>query len=72
MNMLSGLRPPGSQLLHDACRLRGEQLAAASSERGLRGASGLQATARYTDPPGTRYVSYLYLFSYYVSYRTSD
>ena len=36
MNMLSGLRPPGSQLLRDACRLRGEQLAAASSERGLR------------------------------------
>ena len=59
MNMLSGLRPPGSQLLRDACRLRGEQLAAASSERGLRGASGLQATARYTDPPdGTRYSTY--------------
>ena len=36
MNMLSGLRPLGSQLLRDACRLRGEQLAAASSERGLR------------------------------------
>jgi hypothetical protein len=36
MNMLSGLRPPGSQLLRDAYRLRGEQLAATSSERCLR------------------------------------
>ena len=40
MNMLSGLRPDRSCCVMHAC-LRGEQLAAAaaSSERGLRGAS---------------------------------
>ena len=58
MNMLSGLRPDRSCCVMHAC-LRGEQLAAAaaSSERGLRGASLRGYTARYTDPPGTRYVS---------------
>ena len=66
--------PSGSQLLRavpDAWRAVGsnEQRAMPACVAPQR---GLQATARYTDPSGTRYVSYLYLFSYYVSYRTSD
>lgn len=62
MNMLSGLRPPGSQLLRDACRLRGEQLAAASSERGLRAWRLRHACYRAVHRPAWYEVRIVFIF----------